>query len=205
LLQGKNSPEFNFAYPEIETQLKQLYTAITRCSYNFYFCETAISDAGGAFSRLLKERELAYKRDQVDVEKIVKTPDQWNTTGINYAMVAETSGDIDKIIFWLDKASYCFKRSESEELQRKARTHRDSVTFRQEYAAGVPEQDEEEEGPSLFTTTAASHLESLLREGLLLEASYLCGFIMPLVDTYARERLSKSVVPTLPDLERLER
>jgi hypothetical protein len=197
LMQGKNDADYNLKYPEIETQLKQLYTAITRCSCNFYFAETGISDSGQAFARLLvKEKELVCRRDHVDVEQIIKTPDQWASLGLNYAINAEDSPD--RVMFWLPKAVYCFQRAGNgyEELVQKANVHKESAEFREEYRSfSKADLDEDLES---FEKTSATHLLELVKENLLVEASILCEFVLPFLADYERESLKKRFVSMLP-------
>lgn len=195
LMQGKHDLTFNIQFPEIETQMKQLYTAITRCSNNLFFAETGTSDAGQAFTRFLKERELAHKRDQLDMEKIVMTPDQYISRGIHHAMIAETTrdSDFDVVLSFLKNAMYCFQRAGKEDLERVVLIQKESVEFRKKHEMGLVGIDQ-----SSFATAAASHLESLLKERLFLEGRMLCECALPLLDEYAQKRVKVDLLPGLP-------
>lgn len=119
LLQGKDEAFLQPGFPEIETHLKQLYTAITRCSRRFFFVETGFSDAGQAFARwLASEKKLVVKQDIIDVkEDRRKTADEWNSTGLQYAMNADSFiDDVTRAQFWLEKAVNCFKQGKDKEL-----------------------------------------------------------------------------------------
>jgi len=76
--EAQNQPGF----PEIETHLKQLYTAITRCQSRLFFVEIGnLSDSGEAFVRVSKNKELLVQQTVEETENIVKTPDEWASTG----------------------------------------------------------------------------------------------------------------------------
>jgi hypothetical protein len=129
LLQGKIDESL---LPEMETMLKHLYTAITRCSRRLFVAETGPSDSSDAFVRWATDRKdgpVAVKQDASNVEKMIKTRDEWIATGITYAMNAESTDE--KATYWLEKALDCFEIGEDTNLQDKARAHRSCVQFRE--------------------------------------------------------------------------
>jgi hypothetical protein len=86
------------AHPELEGQLKLLYTAVTRCISRLIFAETSSSISSQAFARWLLEKRddrgsLATKQNVDDVEKMKYTPDEWRSLGIDRAVLAESTGD----------------------------------------------------------------------------------------------------------------
>ena len=62
MLLGRASHDFKLQYPEIEGQLKLLYTAVTRCIDRLFFAETASSIAGDAFVRWMTTTSV--RRDE---------------------------------------------------------------------------------------------------------------------------------------------
>jgi hypothetical protein len=62
MLLGRASHDFKLQYPEIEGQLKLLYTAVTRCIDRLFFAETASSIAGDAFVRWMTTKSV--RRDE---------------------------------------------------------------------------------------------------------------------------------------------
>ena len=130
--------------PEVEGHLKLLYTAITRCIQRLFFAETASSLAGDAFVRWLTtttirastsdtkagKEALAVKSSVDNVEKMVRTPDEWRSAGLDNAVMAEASEDLSESESWLEKAIYCFEQVGDTALAIKARTHRSGVWFR---------------------------------------------------------------------------
>ena len=95
MMKGSEDAQTQPGFPEIETHLKQLYTAITRCSKRLFFVETEDSDSGREFVReLTKKRDepLLVKQDVADTELIIKTQDEWNAIGVERAFNGESAG-----------------------------------------------------------------------------------------------------------------
>jgi hypothetical protein len=106
--EGPNIP------PQMETQLKLLYTAVTRSCARLIFAETRSSDAGGAFFRWLDRLQLAVRMDKGGAdgegkegegqeERGYLSNDEWRARGIQLAM----SGGIPALL----KAAKCFVRA----------------------------------------------------------------------------------------------
>lgn len=180
--------------------MKQLYTAITRCSKRLFFVETGDSDAGKAFVRwLTAENELAMKQVVDDLQESVKSPDEWNSTGVQYAIYAEGQKD-DKVLFWLEKALYCFQQANDKKLQDKIMIHRESVEFREQWEDKEPGVDLSEEE---LETEVRRHLQKLTEEGLLFEARLFCEVLLPKLDKFTSRNLRSRLYPFLPDVDLL--
>jgi hypothetical protein len=103
-------------YPQLEGQLKLLYTGITRCCNRLVFAETKKSDAGVSFFRWLTrgtvENKIAEDFAQVYSKKATKmgvsgveeesednmelmTNDEWRARGVDLAMLAEDAAEIE--------------------------------------------------------------------------------------------------------------
>jgi hypothetical protein len=197
LLQGKDDGSL---LPEMETMLKQLYTAITRCSKRLFVAETGPSDSCDAFMRWCTDRiePIAVKQDTSNVEKMKKTHDEWVSTGITYAIKAEETDE--KATYWLERALDCFEQGEDTSLQDKARAHRSCVHFREkleEYRGKVVDSSVQSE----LEMEGVEILEQIIRQGLTLEAARVCDLLVPLLGTYARESLKQRLVSRLPRLD----
>ena len=120
---GNSQAGIKQAVPEVETQLKLLYTAITRCSKRLFFAETGTSIAGSAFVKwatfvkkeqngsLRAAKGLAVKQVVDDVEKMVKTLDEWRSSGVDFAMEAElATDDAGTARKWLLRAIHDFEK-----------------------------------------------------------------------------------------------
>jgi hypothetical protein len=101
-------------YPQLEGQLKLLYTGITRCCNRLVFAETRKSDAGVSFFRWLTrgtvDKKIAEDFAQVYGKKPTKagdrsveeetednmelmTNDEWRARGVDLAMLAEDAAE----------------------------------------------------------------------------------------------------------------
>jgi hypothetical protein len=199
LLQGKIDDSL---LPEMETMLKQLYTAITRCSKRLFVAETGPSDSCDAFMRWCTERKdgpsIAVKQDVSNVDKMKKTHDEWVSTGITYAMKAEDTDE--KAMYWLDKAMDCFELGENTSLQDKVEAHRSCVQFREkleEYRGKVVDSPVQ----SGLEIEGVEILEQIIQQELTVEAARVCDLLVPLLGTYSRESLERRLTPRLPRLD----
>jgi hypothetical protein len=191
----ENLSDFQEQYPEIETQLKQLYTAITRCSHRLFFAETRPSLAGQNFVKWVTKRDLVVKQNVAALKGVVKTAYEWRSTGIEYAMNAETFDSLDNAVFWLSKALECFERGEAQELETRARLHLKSFTFRKEIEKGVDQDDTDE-----LLKKSAELLEHLIESGLRREAAKVCHSLQNLqvLDDYILSRF-REMIRFLPE------
>jgi hypothetical protein len=121
-----------YSYPQLEQQLKMLYTAITRSMNRLLFVETEHTPAGDAFFRWLKENRLADKFDlsaaKEQGEARYITSDEWKVRGIQFALQADTlagsgaSGEaVDDM---LSNAVRCFTSAKDDKLKNVAQTQR---------------------------------------------------------------------------------
>jgi hypothetical protein len=189
--------EFQNKYPEIETHLKHLYTAITRCKMRFFIAETAESVAGTAFFKWISKLELASRQRVDDVEKMVKTRDQWITTGMEHAAHGESMDEFKEAQAWLGRAAVCFENAEDPDLQRKVEVNLQSILFREElYNKEVNSDDDESKADC--ERRAVPLMAQLVKEGLLTEVSKLCHDVIPLLGEYAQKSLQQRLVPMLP-------
>jgi len=198
LLQGKQLDAIRPGYPELETHLKQLYTAITRCSQRLFIAETGPSTPGEAFFRWILDKEKAKKQDVEDVAKMVKSPDEWSATGIDYAMNAEAADEIDQAEFWLGKARFCFEQGQDHGLLSKAAIHSSSLAFRTK----LEECERKDElDTAQLEQDGAELVQKLASEGLLLETRKVCDLLLPLLEDYARTALEQRALPLLPEAD----
>jgi hypothetical protein len=188
------------AVPEVETQLKLLYTAITRCSKRLFFAETSTGIASNAFTKWATfqkhgQPSLCVKQVVDDVERMVKTADEWRSSGVGFGMEADNVEDPEQALKWLTRAIYDLERGGDAELQRKAERHAASVEFRMNLATYY-------QGVSLDRDTVeqkgAEILSLLIEDNLYPEARKMCDMLLPLLEDYSRERVAREVVAQLP-------
>jgi hypothetical protein len=91
-------------FPQLESQLKVLYTAITRSCNRLVFVETRVTVAGSAFFRWLHEKQIAMQLKVSSMNEVLMTSDEWRIRGIEFALLAEA----DVIESMLQKALFCF-------------------------------------------------------------------------------------------------
>jgi hypothetical protein len=64
------------------------------------------------------------------VEKMVRTPDEWRSMGLDNAVMADSTDDPGDAMQWLDTADYCFGQIHDAALLKKARMYLLSASFR---------------------------------------------------------------------------
>ena len=221
LLLGRANEDFQYTFPEVEGQLKLLYTGVTRCIQQLFFAETTGSIAGDAFVRWIttktisrnkkksnteKEIPLATRSNLGDVQVMALTNDEWISSGIENAETAEDceNNDLSSAESLLDKAIYCFQQANEVELARKARSHRSSIQFRLKLppvpvrSEGNQDRDRDVKNDfTAFEVEAAGIVENLVRENLLNEAKGLCESISPYMSDYARKQLQVNIISKL--------
>jgi hypothetical protein len=208
LLLGRDVADIS-GRPEIEGHLKLLYTATTRCIQRLFFAETSSSVAGDAFVRWLtttstmrfasdaeksNQEALAVKNSVETVEKMVRTPDEWRSAGLDNAVMAESAHELSEMETWLDRALYCFEQVGDSELASRARTHRASIRFRLALARSG---SSDEMDAAQTELDAALLVEQLLSERLYLEAKEVCTAILPLLAERAQENLQSHLISRL--------
>ncbi|KAG7361350.1 UvrD-like helicase [Nitzschia inconspicua] len=181
--------------PEVETQLKLLYTAITRCSKRLFFAETKRSVAGDAFCKwLLKKNDkpLASEQTVDNVDVLRKTADEWIASGVDFGILAETTeDDLYQSREYLIQAKHDFGKANHSELRSKAETHMKAIDFQIEMQRIITGGDSQ---LSLEHQAVASEVVlHLLKCGLVEEATKLLNLVAPFVSTYSKNRLMKKV------------
>jgi hypothetical protein len=139
LLLGRSGAD---SFPEIEGQLKLLYTAVTRCIDKLFVAETRRSFAGDAMVRWLTTSStrlggvtggvtLASSGNVHDIESMAMTSDEWMTNGLKNADMADCCDSADDAKAWLEKAIYCFDQTkEASGFCRIAKMQMSSAIFR---------------------------------------------------------------------------
>ena len=196
-------------FPEIESQLKLLYTGVTRSIQRLFFAETVGSIAGEAFIRWSttttvticnRMQALAVQQNVNDVEAMSRTKDEWRSAGLDNAIMAEQEEmELIQKQSWLDRAIYCFSKSGDAALARIARTHRKSVRLQ----SSLPEKKslDEMSRSELYTLElkAVEVLEQVFREKLILEARQFILAISPiLLRLYERDQIQSYLLDKLP-------
>jgi len=211
LFLGRSTTDININFPQIEGILKLLYTAITRCIEKLFIAETSSSSAGDAFVRRLtttsirkapalaqdghQEEALATRNSTDDIEKMVMTRDEWVTTGIDNAEMAEeiTNTDISQAETLLDKAVYCFEQANEPVLASTARNHCSSIRFRSQLLST--------DSPPATTKVelrVSWIMERLMADNLLVECRNLCISALPFFSPYTRDQVEHLILCKLP-------
>ena len=129
-------------FPQLEGQLKLLYTGITRCCNRLVFVERQLSPAGSEFTRLLEGRKVAERVTQASLRAseddsnglahvVLMSGDEWRVRGIDFALsVSEEEGIGPEAEAMLCRAMQCFDRAGDFVLKDKAAAHRALVLVR---------------------------------------------------------------------------
>jgi hypothetical protein len=213
MLFGRVDPDFGIKHPEIEGQLKLLYTAVTRCIEGLFFAETSSSISGDAFVRWMTTtslqqpdgqqptRAIATLNNITDIENMTLTQDEWLASGVSNAEAAEAEGGNDESSAksLLEKAIYCFEQAKHDDFAKKAKLQLVSFSFRCEVIrdrnsdkGAAHRQETEQEGVQIMA--------KLLRENLLLEARGLGKYLQMTTKTiYSSSNfLQRFLVQMLP-------
>ena len=140
------------------------------------------------------KQSVAVKQNVSDVEKMVRTPDECRSMGLDNAIMAESTDDPDETMKWLDKAVYCFQQIDDAALLKKARVHRLSANFRAKL------QKHEGDGTDQIEIEAANTVEGLLLERLPLEAKRVCSDVLPLMSDESQRLLEERVLSRISPL-----
>jgi hypothetical protein len=137
-------------------------------------------------------QSVAVKQNVSDVEKMVRTPDEWRSMGLDNTVMAESTDDPDETMKWLDKAVYRFKQIDDAALLKKARMHRLSAIFRAKLQKGYGDDTDQIE------IEAANTVEGLLVERLPLEAKRVCSDVLPLMSDESQRLLQERLLSRMP-------
>jgi len=152
-------------YPAIESHLKLLYTAITRCIEQLFFVETVGTVPGKAFVRWLTTTTTTWRKGKEDVEALatknkvpdlqmqVMTKDEALQSGIELAAAAEAEGrsDVEASKTLLDQAIYYFELADESTYKKKAQVHMESIGIRSNLPS-LPSRSGEEKEDDTSTT-----------------------------------------------------
>ena len=216
LLLGRAQVDFRECFPEVEGQLKLLYTGVTRCIDRLFFVETSGSIAGDACVRWLtttsiqRQKSLSHTLSLAtldnkigEIEGEAMTKDDWISSGIENAEAAEDcqKANLASAESLLEKAVYCFQQAGEENLARKARAHRAGIQFKSKLLSQnlviQNESNEMEESLLTMEVEAAAIVEDLMKENLFMEAEDICCCIMPYLPQYAKKQLEVQIINKL--------
>ncbi|GFH43984.1 P-loop containing nucleoside triphosphate hydrolase protein [Chaetoceros tenuissimus] len=138
------SNNFALQYPEIEAQLKLLYTAVTRCIERLFFVEETSSKAGDAFIRWSTttsvtpfdphdkiDKAIATLSECTNIESMGMNRDEWLAAGLSNAEAADAEEyDFENKCSFLKKAVYCFEQGRHDLFVRKAKAQLRSIELR---------------------------------------------------------------------------
>lgn len=181
---------FQESYPQMEGQLKLIYTAITRCSKRLFFAETESTIAGQAFYKWLTvTHKLAEYQDASKMENAM-TPDEWRSTGVDFAIIAEISEDSpQKALTWIERAIRNFSRVDDVGLLKKAHAHKRSLQIRislnEDQVVELDDQKEREIADAAY---------SCAKEAILPELYKLIEDVLPKLNDFSQELLQKDVL-----------
>jgi hypothetical protein len=180
--------------PELEPQLKLLYTAVTRCcNKRLFFIQTTETKSGKAFIRWMRDQKLAEIQSPSTIE-ITRTPDEWRTTGVDYATIADSSESASVAVEWLDRAMHCFKEVKDAELIRKAIVNKKSamltrVTLDNLDLAPAIDYDMED-----LEKKASQLVYSCLEEDIAREATKICMALVPHLSEFKQAKIEREVI-----------
>ena len=193
------SASLRYDCPGLETQLKLLYTAITRAETRLYLIETKRSTAGTAFFNLVQARGLAHPQEMVLEDSLgqLLTKDEWVSRGLDFAMTAKEVGSIEQEAAWLRRALLCFESARHNEMLRRARAHMLSVMLRKKLVDGDMASQPEEEVTAEVELEGMRAARACLSTGMLREAVELLQLLLRRLSPRARELLEAELLVPL--------
>ena len=204
--------QHQYAYPQLEPQLKLLYTGITRCINRLIFAESRRSRIGGLFFRWLKQHQLAdtfavdagNKGDKgkisgsllvLDGSSTLMTRDEWRMRGIDIALSAQGSAELQRGAQLLGQAVLCFQRADEAELKSVAMAHLSLLQAQLTHCATIiMSSNETQSSKSDTNATTAGELSSA--EEVKVASAVLRGLRVGLVG--ASRGLCRAVEEKLP-------
>ena len=196
-----------YAFPQLEPQLKLLYTAITRCINRLIFVESRHSRIGGLFFRWLKQHGLADAfiltgtgadasvdpNNQTDSSSGFMTRDEWRMRGIDIALSAEGSSDLARAAQLLAQAVLCFQRAEEPVLKSVAAAQLSLIQAETQHVA-LQGSNEKKVMSSAEEVAVASVVLRAVRGGLLEQAKGLCRKLEGAVHTQNRKYFTSDLL-----------
>lgn len=170
--------------PQVEPQLKLLYTAITRCCSRLFFVETKKSAAGSAFYRWLEKNNLAERMPTSPraAETFAMSKDEWRARGLNFILSVDTTALGDRRSEqMLERAFQCFQNAEDHRLLARIRLHMQVVGMIRRYSSSsMTEHSSSHVNTRDELAVANIILKCLQQKHQLTEVIYLCKCIAPL-------------------------
>jgi len=202
LLLNREGSDFELRYPLVETHLKLVYTAVTRCIEQLFFAETSSSAAGDAAVRWLttnmhtkdqaNSESLATINNVRELESMTMSNDEFCVVGIDNAELAESSDiKLHQARSYLDRAIYCFHEAQNSELVAKAQVQVQSVQLREKLIR--IDSPIAKDAMEMIEREATQVLKSLLRENLLMECMNLLSLIAPILSSYTQQKLDDCI------------
>jgi len=164
-------------FPQMETQLKLLYTAITRCCNRLVFVETKQSRAGDAFFRWLKHNDLAeeYVQPSQDADAVtgLMNNDEWRARGIERVMAGDGS------IPLLRNAVSCFTCAGDKDLLARAQLLLDIELFKNRMSNLLNVTNTFDDKTE---ATVADMIKRCVEKNMFVDASDMCELVCPHID-----------------------
>ena len=199
--------DLRYTFPELETQLKLLYTAITRSERSLYLIETKRSVAGAAFFAQMRDRGLAQVQELLSsADAVLLTHDEWVSRGLDFAMAAKETAHIEDELTWLRRAIQCFDCADNAEMRRRARAHWASALLRKKLLESASkdqalEADAEADVEAEFTVELEMEAMRVIRgcitSSMLREAVEVCQLVLPLLTARSQQLLTSEVLKPL--------
>jgi hypothetical protein len=187
--------------PQVESQLKMLYTAITRCCDRLIIAETRPSVAGSLFFRYLNNLQLAGAFVPSMSEFGLLTSDEWKQRGLDFASMVDVGADNQnsEAELLITKAIECFDEAHLPHYSKAASTQRDYFRHMQLIRRALAEGKKIHD---LDELEAISLIDRCLSSGLIEEAKELCSQVMQGSDEeiYVRQDIHRVIVTNYTSL-----
>jgi hypothetical protein len=197
----REEDDFSQQFPLVETHLKLVYTAVTRCIEQLFFAETVSSVSGDAAVRWLTTTStmsarsnkdvLATINNVTDLEAMSMTNDEFCVSGIDEAELVENADylSLEDAVNYLDRAIYCFQKAQTPELVAKAQVHLQSVKLRDRLKHG---KDPTKSQKSMEKEVSRT-INLLVKENLFSESLNVLNAVTPLVSPYTQQKLEEYI------------
>lgn len=210
MLFGRDTNDYQHKYQEIESHLKLLYTAITRCIETLYIAETKSTVAGDAFLRWLttttiksaqRSEPIGEKCNVDQISSVGSTPDEWRVMGLDNAIAGEAEAEPRKALEMIERALYCFENDKQDvySFTAKARANLKSIKVRMhlEDLRAAPDDASKKTSVQLIEADVVDAMEKLVSENLLAEAKLLGDDFLQFLPTDLQTQLTEKVLAKL--------